>query len=229
MKLTKGILSAIMGLMLLSSCSSSNDAVENGDRNTYGYTRSDYYDGMIPVELKNISDLPDWMQTQVKKWSERDAIVGRFKIFEGKWYGETIYFFDNMLSSCIGCLFYHHDGRGFDSADWDRVNGRISWDDFTDWKCIYSAAPFISAITGTMHFDPDRSKRDDYVANDNKRYYLWGLFKPNDLEKYNGKTVQIGGFSFGDITEIIKDTDNNLPEGITCYGIENTYIRVVAQ
>ena len=232
MKSIRIILSLVCSMTLMAACSNSdaddwNKDVSDADdwskdmsvKAESGVTRTAFGTDDIPVRLVDITELPEWMQKGVQGWSERDALLGRYKIFQGKLKGETIYYFDDILSSCIGCLYYHDDGRQIEYDEWEKQDGVI-YLDATDWTCIYSAAPLLTGLTGTLHYDPNRENRNDYMENGQKRYYIWGYLNTDDLKKYDGKHVVLSGFMYGDITQVI----NDCPSGVTCYGIEATYI-----
>lgn len=213
MKLTKSIIAVVSGLLMMTACSKS-DPIDNGNKSEYGFTRSPHNQDIIPVNLINLSELPQWLREKTEGWTEKDRKLAGYKIYRGKYNCEMIYYIDNLLSSWIG--FYCADGSIFMDGDWNSV---------TDWECIYSELPFIQALTGILHFDPNTETWDHYVESDNKRYYIWGWLSTDELSKYNGKFVQLGGFSWGDITNVKTDC----PSGITCYGIDATYIRMGVQ
>ncbi|MBO4827295.1 MAG: hypothetical protein J5506_08700 [Prevotella sp.] len=233
------ILIVVLGMTMFAACSSSIDSIDNGewdesglshngDSHDYGFTSLAFVHDLIPVELKDFSELPGFLQKGISSWDEREVAIGRFKIFEGKCHGESIYYFDNLFSSCIGCRFYHEDGRQLKKEEWITEDGVVSYDIFSDWKCIYSADPFVKGITGVFRYDPDQERRGHYVEANNKYYFIWGYLNTENLKKYDGKFVQIGGFSGGDITQALQG-DESIPSGITCYGIETTYIRICKQ
>ena len=164
MKSIRNVLSLVCGVVLMAACSNSDaddwskDMLVTAES---GVTRTAFGTEDIPVKLVDITELPEWMQKGVQGWSERDALLGRYKIFQGKLKGETIYYFDDILSSCIGCLYYHDDGRQIEYDEWEQQDGVI-YLDATDWTCIYSAAPLLTGLTGTLHYDPNRENRNRF-------------------------------------------------------------------
>lgn len=222
MKSIRNILSLVCGVVLMAACSNSDADDWNNEilvKAESGVTRTAFGTDDIPVKLVDITELPEWMQKGVQGWSERDALLGRYKIFQGKLKGETIYYFDDILSSCIGCLYYHNDGRQIEYNEWEQQDG-VTYLNATDWTCIYSAAPLLTGLTGILRYDPNRENRNDYMESGQHRYYIWGYLNTDDLKKYDGKHVVLSGFMYGDITQVI----NDCPSGVTCYGIEATYI-----
>ena len=220
MKQRRTFLTFVLVMTMMAACSNPIDETEEVVYNN-GFTRTILFEGDISINLKNLSDLPEWLQEDVKRW-EKDAFLASYRVFEGKWHGETVYYIENMLSSCIGCQFHHRDGRQFDDNEWKTEDSVISFAAFTNWTCIYSVAPFVKGVTGILHYDSNRS---NYVEDDHKRYYIWGYLNTDALQKYDGQFVVLSGFLNGDLTEIIKDG----PAGTASYGLNVTYIRVSSQ
>lgn len=226
MGLVRNFFSIVLGVMLMTACSNSDsNDWESGDSNwDFEFledAESGYLDGFgqkIPIMLVSSSELPDWLRPSAESWGETEILLARVRVLQGKWDDETIYYINNDLSSCIGCQYYHHDGRQFDTEDWEKID--YSQDFFTDWRCIYSAAPLVRGIVGTLHYDSNEETRSHYVAGNHKRYYIWGSLNTTELQQYDGQIVVISGFSEGDITEVV----DNCPSGTTCYGLEATYI-----
>jgi hypothetical protein len=222
MKQVRNILYIVCCLVLLTACSS-NDEDGIMSLSDDGLTSGDWIGDDIPIALVSVSDLPEWMHSVVDRMEERERIIANYKIFQGKWESETVYYFNNNTSSCIASLFYHHDGTPFGDVEWGRKG--LSTADFSDWRCIWSAAPLKKGITGILHYDPTEN-RDSYVDCSQERYYIWGGMNDSDLQKYDGKHVIMSGFLWGDITKFIVNLPSGVyPSGVACYGIEATYIR----
>lgn len=230
MNQARNILYLILGVVLMTACSSNDSDDWGWDSGVFslesqegtlvetesGYTRAAFGNEDIPVMLMDISNLPQWM-TMREVWNE-NQIIG-LKIFQGHLKGETVYYIDNLLSSCILSNYFHHDGRQFDGGEWEEKDG-ISSLDITDWICIYSSCPLIKGITGVFHYDANEETRNHYVEDNHQRYYVWGYLNNSELRQYNGKPVVMSGFLQGEITNII----TGCPSGLTCYGLDATYI-----
>ena len=228
MELTRTLFTVVCSMLMITACSDSHSDDWGYDAYTNtvsGNTRSaSLGTDNIPVNLKDLSKLPEWIQTRLKGKAEKDLVMAHFKIFQGKFKGETIYFFDDLLSSCIDCNYYHHDGRQIEAEEWENQNN-VTFLNASDWTCIYSALPFVKGITGIFHYDPNEETRNHYVENNLTRYYVWGYLNTSELKKYDGKQVLLSGFSAGNINEAINDIAD-FPAGTTCYGIEATYINI---
>ena len=208
----RNILCAVCGLLLLTACSDSdsNDWVESAMAES-GYTRSDFSKAEIPVLLVSVSELPQWLRQEIDYWTEIGKVPPGYKIFQGKWKGETIYYTKNVVSSYIG--FYRQDGKML-SID--------NWSETTDWRCVYSATPLRTGMTGTLHYDPTEN-RDSYIENVEECYYIWGYLNDSNLSKLDGKQVTLSGFVDSDLTDIVEDC----PANVRCYGIDATYLRAL--
>ena len=219
-----GMVFMMMGIYSCSSNESVDDLLTRSTQENAesGYTWGTWIGKNIPVDLVPISELPDWIRPSIEKGKEVEMMISNYKIFEGKWKGEKVYYINNDFSSCIGCLYYHQDGRQFEPDDWGEDG--ISYADFSDWRCIWSAAPLIKGMTGILRYDPTED-RSSYVDNGGERYYIWGNMNTSELQPYDGKRVVMSGFSHGDITFVVKDC----PSGTACYGIEATYLSFIEQ
>ena len=219
MKPVRNILYIVCSLVLLTVCSCNDEDGVTGPADD-GFTSGTWIGGSLPIALVPDSELPEWIRSLLDRLYEGAMYI---KVFQGKWRGETVYYFNNEASSCIACLFYHHDGTPFGDMEWGRQG--LSTGEFYDWRCIWSAAPMKRGIIGVLHYDPTEN-RDSYVDCSQERYYIWGGMNDSDLQKYDGKHVIMSGFLWGDITKFIVNLPSGVyPSGIACYGIEATYIR----
>ena len=225
MKLIRNILYVVCSLVLLTACSSNDEDGVTGPADD-GFTSGTWIGGSLPIALVPDSELPEWMRSLLDRLYEGAMYI---KVFQGKWRGETVYYFNNEASSCIACLFYHHDGTPFGDMEWGRQG--LSTAEFYDWRCIWSAAPMKRGIIGVLHYDPTEN-RDSYVDCGQERYYIWGGLNDSDLQKYDGKHVIMSGFLWGDITRFIMKyplpsgvLPGAYPSGVACYGIDATNIR----
>ena len=219
MKPVRNILYIVCSLLLLTVCSCNDEDGVTGSADD-GFTSGTWIGGSLPIALVPDSELPEWMRSLLDRLYEGAMYI---KVFQGKWRGETVYYFNNEASSCIACLFYHHDGTPFGDMEWGRQG--LSTAEFYDWRCIWSAAPMKRGIIGVLHYDPTEN-RDSYVDCGQERYYIWGGLNDSDLQKYDGKHVIMSGFLWGDITKFIINLPSGVyPSGVACYGIEATYIR----
>ena len=214
--------------MLLTACSNSDstpwDAEIDWDVEESGYTYCFPLRDNIPVTIMDIADMPDWIQESLGAWDGSQSVIYNTQLFQGKWKGETVYFWYNKLITDLGRCFYHHDGRQIGLEEYSSLDDPYHYGEFSDWRCIFSAAPLKKGLVGTFHYDSSGGG-NNYLESSHYRFYTWGYLNTNDLQKYDGKYVTLSGFLYSDITDII----NDCPAGITCYGIEATLIKVCLQ
>lgn len=208
-------------VLLVCSCNDEDGIMSLSDD---GLTFGSWIGGGIPIALVSVSDLPERLRHDIEYGMEkRQMFLVSYKIFQGKWRDEVVYYVNNVASSCIGCLFYHHDSTPFGDAEWGEKG--LSTDEFSDWRCIWSAAPLKKGITGILHYDPTEN-RDSYVDCGQERYYIWGGMNDSDLQGYDGKRVIMSGFLWGSINSFMMEQPSGVyPIGVACYGIEVTYLR----
>lgn len=83
-----------------------------------------------PASLVEKADMPTWLGDMVENYEKEGVALVR--VYQGTWKGESIYYIDNPLNSCVYCTFYDAQGRLY--ADENMTEGFVQ---MKTWKLIY--------------------------------------------------------------------------------------------
>ena len=88
------------------------------------------------VEVIEKESLPDWLVEKINKMETDRIPLSQYKVYQGVWKSQTIYYIYDYFSSCVYCDVYTHDGL---HVNWE--SEEYDFKDFAknskEWKCIY--------------------------------------------------------------------------------------------
>ena len=87
-------------------------------------------------EMIEKESLPDWLVEKINKMETEQIPLSQYKIYQGIWKSQTIYYIYDYFASCMYCSVYTYDGH---NINW--VTEGYDFKDFAknskEWKCIY--------------------------------------------------------------------------------------------
>ena len=116
---------------MISASSCSDEDTEDNSNNLIAYM-SEAQSDLIPVELVEKSELPQWLTEMIEAWLPGNGGLLSTYVFTGRWKGETLYLLHNAYMSSHFYHLYDSKGNRLEHGD-----NREIIDKSSDWKCIY--------------------------------------------------------------------------------------------
>ena len=96
------------------------------DSDVQQFTDLPFYDGQVPVKLKELSELPKWLVNSINYYQGNVERAPYVMICQGEYNGETIYLLYNPLNSCVLCDIYDSNGKTLTLSE-NKFNSTTNW------------------------------------------------------------------------------------------------------
>ena len=89
----------------------------------------------IPQETVQKTDMPTWLSKKVQDIEENLKPLAQYKVYQGVWKDNTIYYIWGLFSSCYFGETYDQQGN---HIDWEKNDFKDFDANSHDWKVIYT-------------------------------------------------------------------------------------------